>query len=287
MQEKNMSYIPAKKGGFCPRKDMKNKSFLQQEDLWQRIKEEAQQSIRQDSHMRFFLQDNILRHPSLASSLAYIIATRLADTWFDKNKLQEIFLSYLLNQEIMSKVAADIFACYEKDPACYLYLAPLLYYKGFQGIESYRIANCCWQEGRKDFALYLQSRMSAVWNIDIHPAAIIGQGILCDHASGLVIGETSIVGDHVSIFHGVTLGGTGRERNDRHPKVRNGVLLGAHAVILGNIEIGESAKIGAGSIITKPVPANVSVVGISARVLSTFLSEKSLSSLQPNSMDDD
>ena len=219
--------------------------------------------------------------------MAYIIATRLADTWFDKNKLQEIFLSYLLNQEIMSKVAADIFACYEKDPACYLYLAPLLYYKGFQGIESYRIANCCWQEGRKGFALYLQSRMSAVWNIDIHPAAIIGQGILCDHASGLVIGETSIVGDHVSIFHGVTLGGTGRERNDRHPKVGNGVLLGAHAVILGNIEIGESAKIGAGSIITKPVPANVSVVGISARVLSTFLSEKSLSSLQPNSMDDD
>lgn len=272
---------------MLPDKDMKSKSLLQPKDLWQRIKGEAQQGIKQDSRMRFFLQDNILRHQSLANALAYIIATRLADTWFNKNNLQEIFLSYLLNQGIMGKVEADIFACYEKDPACYLYLAPLLYYKGFQGIESYRIANCCWREGKRDFALYLQSRMSVVWDMDIHPAATIGQGILCDHASGLVIGETSVVGDHVSIFHGVTLGGTGKERSDRHPKVGDGVLLGAHAVILGNIEIGENAKIGAGSIITKPVPANVSVVGSSARVPSTFLSEKSLSSSQPpNSMDD-
>lgn len=251
---------------------MRSKLLLPPKDLWQQIKEEAQEGSKQDPRMRFFFQDNILRHRSLADALAYIIAARLADTWFDKRSLQEIFLSYL-NQEIMSKIEADIVACYAKDPACYFYLSPLLYYKGFQGIESYRIANCCWHENRRDFAFHLQSRISAVWNMDIHPAATIGQGILCDHASGLVIGETSVVGNHVSIFHGVTLGGTGKERTDRHPKVGDGVLLGAHAVILGNIEIGENAKIGAGSIVTKSVPANVSVVGTSARVLSTFLSE--------------
>ena len=161
----------------------------------------------------------------------------------------------------------DIQAYYDRDPACDRYLMPVLYFKGFHAIQTHRLAHWLWSRGRKDFALYLQSRSSSVFQTDINPAARMGKGIFIDHATGLVVGETAVIEDDVSILHGVTLGGTGKSGGDRHPKVRYGVLIGAGAKILGNIEIGHCAKIAAGSVVLSPVPHNKTVAGVPARVV--------------------
>ena len=162
---------------------------------------------------------------------------------------------------------ADIVAMFDRDPATNRYIEPVLYFKGFHAIQTHRLAHWLWGKGRKDFAYYLQSRSSAVFQCDIHPAARIGRGIFLDHATGLVVGETAVIDDDVSILHGVTLGGTGKEIGDRHPKIRNGVMIGAGAKILGNIEVGHCARVAAGSVVVKPVPNNVTVAGVPARVV--------------------
>ncbi|MGB0743029.1 MAG: serine O-acetyltransferase, partial [Opitutales bacterium] len=168
---------------------------------------------------------------------------------------------------ILQQVACDMIAANERDPACPDILTPLLYFKGFQALVCYRISNYLWLVGRRDLALYLQSLIAETFSVDIHPAAEISCGILLDHATGFVAGETAVIEHDVSILHEVTLGGTGKERGDRHPKVRSGVLLGAGAKILGNVEIGEGAKIGAGSVVLKDVPPHVSVAGVPARIV--------------------
>ena len=162
---------------------------------------------------------------------------------------------------------ADIVAVAERDPATTRYIEPLLYYKGFHALQTHRLAHFLWNKGRKDFALYLQSRASSVFGVDINPNTRIGRGIFIDHGTGIVIGQTAVIEDDVSILQGVTLGGTGKERGDRHPKIRRGVLLSAGAKVLGNIEIGACSRVGAGSVVLKPVPPNTTVAGVPARVI--------------------
>jgi serine O-acetyltransferase len=162
---------------------------------------------------------------------------------------------------------ADIIATLDRDPAAERFLEPLLYFKGFHAIQAHRLAHWLWSKGRKDFAYYLQSRSSAAFQTDIHPAARIGRGIFLDHATGLVVGETAVIEDDVSMLHSVTLGGTGKEHGDRHPKIRRGVLIGAGAKILGNIEVGHCARIAAGSVVVRSVPNNVTVAGVPAKVV--------------------
>jgi serine O-acetyltransferase len=162
---------------------------------------------------------------------------------------------------------ADLAAVYDRDPACTRYIEAILYFKGFHGIQAHRLAHFLWMRGRQDFALYLQSRASAVLQVDIHPAVPMGRGIFFDHGTGIVIGGTAVVEDDVSILQDVTLGGTGKERGDRHPKIRRGVLIGAGAKILGNIEVGAGSLVAAGSVVLKPVPAHSTVAGVPARVV--------------------
>jgi len=183
----------------------------------------------------------------------------------------EVFLRDVINDSmaadasIGTSIRTDLQAFRERDPACVRYSIPLLYFKGFHALQAYRVGHFLWQQGRSELALYLQSRVSEVFAVDIHPAAQIGSGILLDHATGLVIGETAVVGDHVSLLHEVTLGGTGKETGDRHPKIRSGVLIGAGAKILGNVEIGEGAKVAAGSMVLNDVPAHCTVAGVPAQ----------------------
>ncbi len=169
--------------------------------------------------------------------------------------------------DLVRQAEADLKAVFERDPACKSYVQPFLFFKGFQALQTYRVAHWLWRHGRQTLALYLQSRMSEIFQVDIHPAAKIGVGIFLDHGTGIVIGETAVVGDDVSMLHGVTLGGTGAERGDRHPKIGKGVLLGAGSKVLGNITVGEYAKIASGSVVLKPVPAHCTAAGVPARLV--------------------
>ena len=186
----------------------------------------------------------------------------------DMRTLYELYLHALGKEpSIGEAVRADITAYYERDPACDQYCLPLLYFKGYHAIQAHRINHCLWKEGRKTLAYFLQNRASEVFGIDIHPAARFGRGIMFDHGTGIVIGETAVLGDDISILHGVTLGGSGKESGDRHPKVGNGVMIGANASILGNIRIGHCAKIGAGSVVVRDVDAQTTVVGVPAKAV--------------------
>ena len=184
----------------------------------------------------------------------------------DMRTLYELYLHALGKEpSIGEAVRADITAYYERDPACDQYCLPLLYFKGYHAIQAHRINHCLWKEGRKTLAYFLQNRASEVFGVDIHPAARFGQGIMIDHGTGVVIGETAVLGNDISIFHGVTLGGSGKEGGDRHPKIGDGVMIGANASILGNIRIGTNAKIGAGSVVVADVPSSITVVGVPAK----------------------
>jgi len=186
----------------------------------------------------------------------------------DMRTLYELYLHALEKEpSIGEAVRADITAYYERDPACDQYCLPLLYFKGYHAIQAHRINHCLWKEGRKTLAYFLQNRASEVFGVDIHPAARFGQGIMIDHGTGVVIGETAVLGNDISILHGVTLGGSGKEGGDRHPKIGDGVMIGANASVLGNIRVNECAKIGAGSVVVAEVPAYSTVVGVPARVV--------------------
>lgn len=236
--------------------------------LWQTIRSEALQEANNEPLLTSFLHATILNHKSLQSALSYHLANKL-----DCHETPALLLREVIDQaleadpEISLKVAADIRAVYERDSACEQYSTPLLYFKGFLALQSHRIAHWLWHQNRKAMALYFQHRISLVFNVDIHPAAQIGSGILIDHATGVVIGETSVVGDNVSIMQSVTLGGTGKEDGDRHPKVGDCVLISAGAKILGNINIGTGAKIGAGSVVLHDVPAHSTAVGVPAKLI--------------------
>ncbi|MBP9569479.1 MAG: serine O-acetyltransferase, partial [Aeromonadaceae bacterium] len=199
------------------------------------------------------------------SALSFQLANKLASAVMPAIVLREVIETALAAQpDILDAAAADICAVKERDPAVRYYSTPLLYLKGFHALQGYRVAHWLWQQGRHSLAVFLQNQISVVFSVDVHPAAQIGRGIMFDHATGIIIGETAVVEDDVSILQNVTLGGTGKEHGDRHPKIREGVMIGAGAKVLGNIEVGRGAKIGAGSVVLQPVPPHTTVAGVPA-----------------------
>jgi serine O-acetyltransferase len=229
--------------------------------IWSEIRAEASDAVENDPLLATFLYSTVLNHATLEEAVIHRVSQRLDHTDLSADLIRQAFLSMWADQsEWSTTLRVDIQAYYDRDPACDRFLMPVLYFKGFHAIQTHRLAHWLWNEGRKDFALYLQSRSSAVFQTDINPAARIGRGIFLDHATGLVVGETAVIEDDVSILQGVTLGGTGKETGD-------GVLIGAGAKILGNIEIGHCTKVAAGSVVVKPVPPNKTVAGVPARII--------------------
>jgi serine O-acetyltransferase len=236
--------------------------------VWAALRNEAQHVARIEPSLASILNAVILRHDHLGDALSYQLARKLGDQELRAMSLREIAdEAYDAEPAIVDRAEADLRATFERDPACKGYVQPMLYFKGFLALQSYRVAHWLWGQGRETLAFYLQSRVSELFQVDIHPAASIGKGAFFDHGTGIVIGETAVVGDDVSMLHGVTLGGTGAERGDRHPKIGNGVLLGAGAKVLGNITVGDHAKIASGSVVLKPVPAHCTAAGVPARLI--------------------
>jgi serine O-acetyltransferase len=236
--------------------------------IWTAVRDEANEAVERDPLLAAFLYSTVLNHATLEDAVIHRIASRLDHADVSAALVVQTFKA--MQQEVpdwANVVRVDIQAYYDRDPACDRFIMPVLYFKGFHAIQTHRLAHWLWTSGRRDFALYLQSRSSAVFQTDINPAARMGKGIFIDHATGLVVGETAVIEDNVSILHGVTLGGTGKAGGDRHPKIRHGVLIGAGAKILGNIEVGHCAKIASGSVVLAPVPHNKTVAGVPARVV--------------------
>lgn len=236
--------------------------------VWKKLLEEATAAAAREPVLADLIHESILGCDSLEASLAHRISRKLGHLAVSEPYLHDLFEDILKgNPYIGEQARRDIVAIDQRDPASNGYLSPVLYFKGFQALTAYRVGHELWKLGRKEMALYLQSIISQIFAVDIHPAAKIGSGILFDHATSIVIGETAVIEDHVSILHEVTLGGTGKDRGDRHPKVRHGVLIGAGAKILGNVEIGQYARIGAGSVVLNDVPAHVTVAGVPAKIV--------------------
>jgi len=236
--------------------------------MWDAVKREAEAIVNSDPAMASFVFGTVLSHDRLESAVVNRIAQRLDNHVVSAELIRNGFEQALDEDASLGQsIRSDITAVYERDPACSRYVEPILYFKGFHAIQTHRLAHFMYKKGRKDFAYYLQSRSSEVFQTDINPAAPMGRGIFFDHATGIVIGETAVIDDEVSILQDVTLGGTGKASGDRHPKVRRGVLIGAGAKILGNLEIGECSKIASGSVVLKDVPPNTTVAGVPARVI--------------------
>ncbi len=238
--------------------------------IWTRVRAEAEDIVRREPELATFIYSTVLHHERLEQSVVHRIAERLDHSALSGDLIRQAYDEALRDQpDIGNAFRADLVAVFDRDPAISRFIDPLLYFKGFHAIQAHRLAHWLLHQGRKDFAYYIQSRSSSAFQTDINPAAKIGRGIFLDHATGLVVGETAVIEDDVSILHGVTLGGTGKENEDRHPKVRRGVMIGAGAKILGNIEVGHCARIAAGSVVVKPVPNNVTVAGVPAKVVGT------------------
>ncbi|HEY0219987.1 MAG TPA: serine O-acetyltransferase [Afipia sp.] len=236
--------------------------------VWSRIRDEAEEIVRREPELATFIYSTVLHHDRLEAAVVHRIAERLDHVALSGDLIRQAFNDALRDQpDLGNAFRADLVAVFDRDPATSRFIDPLLYFKGFHAIQAHRLAHWLWGKGRRDFAYYIQSRSSAAFQTDINPAAQIGRGIFLDHATGLVVGETAVIEDDVSILHDVTLGGTGKENEDRHPKIRHGVMIGAGAKILGNIEVGHCARIAAGSVVVKPVPNNVTVAGVPARVV--------------------
>jgi len=236
--------------------------------IWTQVRDEAADAVARDPLLAGFLYSTVLNQASLEDAVIHRIAARLDHADVGATLIEQSFHAMLdETPEWSNIVRTDIQAYYDRDPACDRFIMPVLYFKGFHAIQTHRLAHWLWNSGRRDFALYLQSRSSAVFQTDINPAARIGKGIFVDHATGLVVGETAVIEDNVSILHGVTLGGTGKAGGDRHPKIRHGVLIGAGAKILGNIEIGHCTKVASGSVVLASVPNNKTVAGVPARIV--------------------
>ncbi len=243
-----------------------HKAEKRQAAVWQSIVDEANEARDAQPVMASFYHSNVLNHKSFRDAISFYLASRLANSAVPAMTLHSVFDEAFNDQpEIVDQMLGDLLAHYTRDPACEQYIIPLLYFKGFHAIQSYRIAHWLWRQGRELLALYIQHRIAELFDVDIHPAAQLGSGIMLDHATGLVIGETAVVEDDVSILHAVTLGGSGSSRCKRHPTIRRGVLLSAGSKLLGNIEVGEGAKVGAGSIVLEDVPAHITVAGVPAK----------------------
>jgi len=236
--------------------------------IWAAVRAEAEEIVRTEPAMASFVFATVLNQDRLEDAIVERIAQRLDNRVIGAEIIRRGFEEALeADQHFAEFIRCDIAAVYDRDPACHRYIEPVLYFKGFHAIQTHRLAHFLYGKGHKDFAYYLQSRSSEVFQTDINPAVPMGRGIFLDHATGVVIGETAVIDDEVSILQDVTLGGTGKEDGDRHPKVRHGVLIGAGAKILGNIEVGRCSRVAAGSVVLRPVPANTTVAGVPARVI--------------------
>ncbi len=237
-------------------------------ELWERLRGEAVHAAAKEEMLRGFLDLAVLRHDGFASALGVLLSGKLAERFMPAERLEDLVHEATTEDPaIIAAAIADLVAIRTRDPAADSYVTPFLYYKGFHALQWHRVGHWLWRHQRRNLAHFLQSRVSEVLAVDIHPAVPVGSGVFIDHGTGLVVGETSVIGNDVSILQEVTLGGTGKERGDRHPKVRDGVLLAAGAKVLGNIEIGRGAKVGAGSVVLKDVPPCATVAGIPARIV--------------------
>jgi serine O-acetyltransferase len=236
--------------------------------VWASLRNQAHAAAQAEPALASLLNAVILSHDSLTDAMSYQLARKLGDQELRAMSAREFCdAAYRSDVALAQAMEADLKAVFERDPACKSYVQPFLFFKGFQALQTYRVANWLWRQGRDTLAFYLQSRMSEVFQVDIHPAAVFGKGVFLDHGTGIVVGETAVVGDDVSMLHGVTLGGTGAERGGGNTKTGNGVLLGAGAKVLGNIKIGEYAKIASGSVVLKPVPPHCTAAGVPARLV--------------------
>jgi serine O-acetyltransferase len=236
--------------------------------VWAQIRREAEEIVSREPELASFIYSSVLHHETLEGAVVHRLAERLDHSDVSGELIRQAYAEALRDTpELRDLFRADIAATLDRDPAADRCIEPLLYFKGFHAIQTHRLAHWLWSKGRQDFAFYLQSRSSAVFQTDIHPAVTVGRGIFLDHATGLVVGETAVIEDDVSMLQDVTLGGTGKEDGDRHPKIRRGVLVGAGAKILGNIEVGACARIAAGSVVLKAVPPRMTVAGVPARVV--------------------
>jgi len=255
--------------------------------IWNRLHKEAETAFQNEPFAASFLQDLILSRSNYEESLIAVLSVRLADEMMPRHDLETLFRTVILSHhQIIEHSVLDLQAVIDRDPACNSLIEPLLFFKGFQALQAHRIGHALWNTQRRFAALLLQSLMSRAFGVDIHPAAQIGHGILLDHATNFVVGETAIIGNDVSILHGVSLGGNGKEKGDRHPKIGDDVMIGAHAQLLGNIHIGKGAKIGAGAVVLANVPAHTTVAGVPAvRVGRTCESQPALAMNQDFTLD--
>ncbi|MDD7910529.1 serine O-acetyltransferase [Pseudovibrio exalbescens] len=236
--------------------------------VWAAVRKEAEEMAASEPALASFVYETILHHSTLEDAIVHRLADRLGHVVVSSSLIRQTYLEALEDEPVLAEIfRVDISAVFDRDPACCRYLEPLLYFKGFHALQTHRLAHWLWQKGRRDFAFYLQSRCSEVFQVDIHPAVPMGRGIFLDHGTGIVIGGTAVVDDDVSILQGVTLGGTGKEKGDRHPKIRQGVLLGAGAKVLGNIEIGHCSRVASGSVVLKQVEPGTTVAGVPAKVV--------------------
>ena len=242
--------------------------FEHKDALFARILADAEEAVRREPDLAGFLLANVLHHETLERAIIHRVAARLDHPDLGADAIVHAYSGVIASDpSIVDAFRADILAVFDRDPACTRLIEPLLYFKGFHALQTHRLAHALLRSGRRDFAYYLQSRASAVFQVDINPGAKFGRGVFLDHATGLVVGETAVVEDDVSILQGVTLGGTGKEIGDRHPKIRRGVLISAGAKVLGNIEVGHCARVAAGSVVLSPVPHNTTVAGVPAKVV--------------------
>ncbi|MEM6636080.1 MAG: serine O-acetyltransferase [Pseudomonadota bacterium] len=248
---------------------VKTKTNLTEVDpVWQRIRREAEEAVLGEPLLGGLIHSGLLHHGSFAQALAYRFSLKLASGEMSEQILREIAdEAYRSDPAIVEAARADLVAVIERDPACHSLIQPILYFKGYQATQAYRVGHWLWNNGRKDMAYFVQMRVSENFGIDIHPNARIGRGIMIDHAHSIVIGETAVVGDNVSMLHSVTLGGTGKEDDDRHPKIGDGVLIGAGAKVLGNIRVGSCSRIAAGSVVLEEVPPMKTVAGVPAKIV--------------------
>jgi len=236
--------------------------------VWAALRNEAYAASKSEAALASLLASVILKHDTLGDALSFQLARKLGDQELGAMSFRDtIEEAYESDPALVEIAEADLKAVFERDPACRGYVQPFLFFKGFQALQTHRVAHWLWKEGREMLAFHLQSRMSELFQVDIHPATRIGRGVFVDHGTGIVLGETAVVGDDVSMLHGVTLGGTGAEQGDRHPKVGKGVLLGAGAKVLGNINLGDYAKIASGSVVLRDVPAGCTAAGVPARLV--------------------
>ena len=249
--------------------NLADKSVLATHDpVWHQLRSEAEQITANEPEMCGFIHENILDQPTLEDAVINRIAERLAHTSVSSTVIRLAYSKAIESDpELSENFRVDIVTVVDRDPVCDRAIEPVLYFKGFHSIQTHRLANWLWHNNQKDLALYIQSRASEVFQVDIHPAVPMGKGIFFDHGTGIVIGGTAVIEDDVSILQGVTLGGTGKDREDRHPKIRQGVLIGAGANVLGNIEIGHCSKVAAGSVVLASVPPETTVAGVPAKVV--------------------